>query len=731
MTIKYAFVISLFFILISNQYLSGQSVRVVFPNGGEHWIHNTYAPHNIIWHSSGIGTLKIEFSSDGGIDWATIAGSVTASDSSYSWQVPDIASSQCLIRISDSENSTLNDVNDNFFNITLQEIYYAAWNTSMGMFRCELRGDKAPMTAQNFINLAERNFYHNLIFHRVISGFMIQDGDPLGTGEGGPGYEFADEFSPDLTYDYEGVLGMANAGPNTNGSQYFITVAPYTYGNGIYSVFGRVVDGMNTVYAISNVPRDANDKPLTDITLNVNIVAANPEINFTFPQSGASVFADDTASIKWLSDFVADVKIEFSDDSGSTWSTVKDSIPADKESFLWQIPTVQSSNCILKITDLRNPGFFQSVNFAIRTKPAKFNRFEMFENVNPDASNPENAIQPGNIIHFKVRLKNQLPENLNNLSAVVTSSDTFATILQPNVSFQPSAPGMEVWSDQEISVKLSKSIPTPSDYHFMISASDGEHPDIPWVELFKLPIIQFFSNTLILDDDNTGDSHGNGNHIAEPGETIEFKPRIKNKSSLDCYQVWGQLTAVSNFINVWNNITGYAGLVVDTALYNNFNPILANSNYSFPNHNFVFDYNASDIFKTDFLIKVTGYPSEAQGSSWDAGGIKLRWDVPFSINNTYPSNIPEISKKNTDLNIYPIPSRNSVTIQWSDQFFENSKPTVEIYDIKGKIIENLNSEEKYLPNSVIINTQKLVSGIYFVKVFTDKNSLSEKFLIVK
>ncbi|HPT71895.1 MAG TPA: peptidylprolyl isomerase [Candidatus Cloacimonadota bacterium] len=153
--------------------------------------------------------------------------------------------------------------------VPLQARYFARWHTSMGNFTVELRDDLAPITANNFIDLANSHFYDGLQFHRVISGFMIQDGDPLGNGYGGPGYTIADEFNVGLHHDVPGMLAMANTGqPHSGGSQYYITVAPYPSGDGHYSIFGKVLEGMDVVYAISNVPTNANDHPITPVYIN-------------------------------------------------------------------------------------------------------------------------------------------------------------------------------------------------------------------------------------------------------------------------------------------------------------------------------------------------------------------------------------------------------------------------------------------------------------------------------
>lgn len=159
----------------------------------------------------------------------------------------------------------------------------AILQTSLGDITVELYPDKAPVTVANFAALAEGTitwidpqtgakkenvpYYQNIIFHRIIKGFMIQGGDLTGTGRGGPGYQFKDEFDPNLTFTEPGILAMANSGPNTNGSQFFITTAPATWLNGKHTIFGKVTAGMEVVTKIENVATGANDKPTTDVVL--------------------------------------------------------------------------------------------------------------------------------------------------------------------------------------------------------------------------------------------------------------------------------------------------------------------------------------------------------------------------------------------------------------------------------------------------------------------------------
>jgi len=150
---------------------------------------------------------------------------------------------------------------------------YAAFDTTEGSFKIKLFSDKAPKTVENFVALADgtktgKPFYDGTIFHRVIPEFMIQGGDPEGTGRGGPGYKFADEFHKDLKHSKPGVLSMANAGPNTNGSQFFVTVAATPWLDNKHSVFGEVTEGYEVVKKISEVPRGAADRPVKEVRIN-------------------------------------------------------------------------------------------------------------------------------------------------------------------------------------------------------------------------------------------------------------------------------------------------------------------------------------------------------------------------------------------------------------------------------------------------------------------------------
>lgn len=149
------------------------------------------------------------------------------------------------------------------------------FETNLGEFTAELYAKECPETVWNFVNLAEGRqetkkggpFYDGLVFHRVISGFVIQGGCPQGTGTGGPGYKFGDECMPELRHNSEGILSMANAGPGTNGSQFFVTLGPTPHLDGRHTVFGKVIEGMDVVQKIGNVPTQMMDRPREDVVM--------------------------------------------------------------------------------------------------------------------------------------------------------------------------------------------------------------------------------------------------------------------------------------------------------------------------------------------------------------------------------------------------------------------------------------------------------------------------------
>jgi cyclophilin family peptidyl-prolyl cis-trans isomerase len=155
-----------------------------------------------------------------------------------------------------------------------QKKTFATIKTNMGDIEIELFHVEAPKTVENFVELSKKGYYNGVIFHRVIDSFMIQGGDPTGTGRGGEstwGGKFKDEFSPRLTFDKEGLLAMANAGSGTNGSQFFITLAPTAWLNNHHTIFGKVINGIDVVNTIGKT-KTKNDRPVTDVIMNEVVI---------------------------------------------------------------------------------------------------------------------------------------------------------------------------------------------------------------------------------------------------------------------------------------------------------------------------------------------------------------------------------------------------------------------------------------------------------------------------
>ncbi|HOE91123.1 MAG TPA: peptidylprolyl isomerase [Candidatus Cloacimonadota bacterium] len=195
---------------------------------------------------------------------------------------------------------------------------FARWYTNMGQFTAEIRNEIMPITGENFINLGLSHFYDNLIFHRVVEGFVIQDGCPNGTGTGGPGYTIPDETSPLILHNKAGILSMAKTSqPNSAGSQYFITLASYPHLDGTYAAFGEVIEGLDIVFNISHVAVNANDKPLVPVVidslriLGLEVGEINPAdtlltaeadetLNFSVEAYDVNEFIE--ASYQWLVD---------------------------------------------------------------------------------------------------------------------------------------------------------------------------------------------------------------------------------------------------------------------------------------------------------------------------------------------------------------------------------------------------------------------------------------------
>jgi len=288
----------------------------------------------------------------------------------------------------------------------------AKWHTSMGEFEVTLREDLVPMTVGNFVDLTNSNFYDNLIFHRVISDFMIQDGCPYGTGYGGPGYTIPDEFHPDINFNVPYVLGMANAGPDTGGSQCVITGVPTPWLNGAHSAFGHVTLGSDIVENISEVPTDANDKPLTDVVID--------SIRIMTPQLDSYLPIEDTLYVN-AGEIMAFALVCGEDNI--TYSWLIDDEPQTANSYVFNYtPQINGWHEITGVVSNENYDlpkvWWISVTGGSEADDIIANQTVLYQNI-PNPFNPEtsirfNIVNPGQVSLEIFNLKGQLIKTLVN-----------------------------------------------------------------------------------------------------------------------------------------------------------------------------------------------------------------------------------------------------------------------------------------------------------------------------
>ncbi len=276
--------------------------------------------------------------------------------------------------------------------IDLAKVYYATINTDKGVIVAQLFADRAPITVNNFVFLAREGFYNNTTFHRVIDGFMAQAGDPAGTGAGGPGYDFADEFYPGLSFDRPGLLAMANRGPATNGSQFFITLAPTDWLTGAHTIFGEVIEGAEVLDLITR--RDPNAAPDFEGDLIISV---------TIEEKESSVLPDPTPAPPTATPTPTPTPFAPSDVQGSIDGSnrlLADMPAADRIGYFNVEPAMTIDPSLSYRAVISTTQGEMSMDLFVDKAPLAVNNFVLLANLGLFDGTPVNQVTPGEAMIF-------------------------------------------------------------------------------------------------------------------------------------------------------------------------------------------------------------------------------------------------------------------------------------------------------------------------------------------
>jgi len=602
------------------------------------------------------------------------------------------------------------------------------WTTNHGSFRVELRDDLVPNTANNFINLTNQKFYDGLIFHRIIDGFMIQDGCPLGDGTGGPGYEFDDEFHPDLKHDAAGILSMANSGPNTNGSQYFITLDETDWLDNVHSVFGKVTSGLDVVREIGHVQTNSNDRPLVDVVIDsIRIVPADRFITVLSPVSAIHEIRGLSTLIKWESKDISDVKIEYSFDVGETWHTVVEKVAANTNQYLWQIPDETTNQAKIRITDIRDDNNIAlSETFIVIDNPLPIVKLILNDAGIVNDNNPENDLGLGKKVKFKVQIVNNTENSFDELSAKLYAEGNYFSILDSQVVFNNISPGATSISVDEFEIEIANFI--VGDFELKFACDVLAEQNLRTV--FSIPMLQIFN--MEIDDDEMPESNGNDNDIIEYEETIQFRPLLNNKTSYTLNEVEAELKSQYWHIHIWNNIEGENDTIRSKNRYhvleNVWTAIPPTTNNVYPEADYIFDYWFDQTYSFSLNLIVEASVEINQNYNEEAVYSQLQWNIPIELNKTSPDAPVSIRQiKSEFIRVFPNPFHDEIICDWNDLKSDHQPEQILLFDGLGK--EIMNVAHKNGNNRVMINTLNLNTGIYFIKIVMDQKI--EVFQLIK
>ncbi|MDP8237809.1 MAG: T9SS type A sorting domain-containing protein [Candidatus Hatepunaea meridiana] len=370
----------------------------------------------------------------------------------------------------------------------------------------------------------------------------------------------------------------------------------------------------------------------------------------------------------------------------------------------------------------------------------EFSRFEFYENVEPTDSNPDNLIEPGRNIRFKIMIVNELDRNILMGHGLIESLTESAEIVEEEATFNNIRSGQTEWSVREFEVSISDDF-EPGEYaYFRLTVLNEVEPEGPWISYFNFPISPLIIGRILVDDDDNPDSNGDDDNIAEPGEIIEVIPLINSASPDTWHQVSGQLrfAGLGEFITVWDDVEGVSGVVLDTWGYNFIHdqqqPIQPDDENIQPEEDFIFEYSAEEqeAYELLFDLIISGYHNEAAGDEWDEGGVLMKWSSRFVINEGRSApNAEEWSPTEFSLRQpYPNPF-NSMT-QLSFDLPKASDVSLQVFDLTGKLITTLIDHKQATGRYIVAwNGLDAPAGIYLVRMEADAFSAVRKVVLVK
>ncbi|MFA6618122.1 MAG: T9SS type A sorting domain-containing protein [Candidatus Neomarinimicrobiota bacterium] len=461
--------------------------------------------------------------------------------------------------------------------------------------------------------------------------------------------------------------------------------------------------------------------------------APSPELTLLYPNAGDDLNAGETVQIAWESQSIETLDIYYTSD-GSNWVLVEDSVDASLALYNWQTPMLTSQNCKIKLEPSRElfRGESQESDgyFSISIPPISFREFDLYDQCEFSENNPLNVLGRDIPIRLKVKVKNNLTQNLLSASGTLSTSNPYINLSSSSSSYNNILVNSEEWSSEEFEFTISTNAPDEFVVDFDLTINDQIVTGGPWTGHFSLPIIldPFEIGLVLVDDDSNPDSQGDNDDIIEPGEHAEIIPLLNNVSTNEYDNVEGKLFSLSEEIEIWDVRSGASGVVYAKYPYNVISgsqeTVSALQENIMPEQDFVLTYNYSETFSFPLLMQIT-----ADVPKYD--NMEMRWTQEFTMNPSHPVvSIREPLPETYSLTNYPNPFNPSTTIYYAIP--EDLHLKLNIYTISGQLVETL--VDGFSPagvHKVSWNANGLNSGIFFYRLEYGQEYITRKMVLVK